>query len=121
MLSKKKKEYFKKLLIHRLNDLFEETDSPIRDLHELNDESLDFADQAAVTANMDFALHIKERENKLVLKIQEALERLQNGTFGICDECGEEISEQRLRARPIATLCIMCKREEEAKEKLRGA
>lgn len=121
MLSKNKKEYFKQLLYERLDSLLKETDTPISDLMGPKDESLDFADRASAASNTDFALHIKERENKLILKIEEAIERLKDGTFGICDECGEEISEGRLRARPITTMCIKCKSEEELKEKLRGA
>jgi len=54
------------------------------------------------------------------LKIEEALERIENGTFGICDSCGEEIGEERLKARPVTTHCIDCKKKEEAIERARG-
>jgi len=77
-------------------------------------------DQASAESHTDFTLHIKERENRLILKIKEALNRIDNGTFGICEVCGEKISEKRLEARPVTTLCIECKKRQEMDEKLRG-
>jgi DnaK suppressor protein len=64
-------------------------------------------------------LRIRDRERRLINKIKEALERIDNGTFGICEMCEEDISEARLKARPVTTLCIDCKIEQEKKEKLR--
>jgi DnaK suppressor protein len=61
----------------------------------------------------------KQRERILTRKIEHALSRLKDGTFGICKECGEEISEGRLQARPVATLCIKCKEKRETEEKIR--
>jgi DnaK suppressor protein len=63
---------------------------------------------------------MKDRERKLIVKIKKALERIENGTFGICERCGEDISIKRLTARPVTTLCIDCKTKEEALEKARG-
>ncbi|MBW1973704.1 MAG: TraR/DksA C4-type zinc finger protein [Deltaproteobacteria bacterium] len=65
-------------------------------------------------------LRIKDRESKLINKIKDAIERIDNGTFGICEVCGEEISEKRLMARPMTTLCIKCKIKQEEEEKKRG-
>jgi len=62
-------------------------------------------------------LRIRERERKLILKIKEALKRLDDETFGVCEICGGEITEERLRVRPVTTQCIECKMLEEAKEK----
>jgi DnaK suppressor protein len=56
----------------------------------------------------------------LIEKIKEALERIDNGTFGRCEVCGRDIGEERLRARPVTTLCIDCKKKQEAREKARG-
>jgi DnaK suppressor protein len=120
MLSEKKKSYFRKLLTKQLDALMEEEESAISEISELRNESPDFVDQASAESEVDFTLHIKERESKLILKIQEALQRLDEGTFGICEECDEEISEKRLKARPVTTLCIDCKKEQEAREKTRG-
>jgi len=77
-------------------------------------------DQASNQLERDFLLRLRDRESKLILKIKEALERIENGTFGVCGECGEGISLKRLRARPMATLCIHCKHEQEALEKKNG-
>jgi DnaK suppressor protein len=68
----------------------------------------------------NFELRIRDRERKLIGKIKEALERIDDGSFGICDECGEDISAQRLKARPVTTLCIDCKKRQEKDEKVKG-
>jgi DnaK suppressor protein len=68
----------------------------------------------------NFLLRIRDRERKLIEKIKAALERIENGTFGICEICGREIGEERLRARPVTTQCIDCKKKQEAREKARG-
>ena len=81
---------------------------------------MDFLDQASTESYNDIVFHLKERENKYLYKIKEALQRIADGSFGICEECGEEISEERLKARPITSLCIACKKKQEAEEKLRG-
>jgi DnaK suppressor protein len=65
-------------------------------------------------------LRIRDRENKLIKKIKKALDRIENGTFGICEKCGEDISVKRLKARPVTTHCIDCKTKEEAFEKALG-
>ena len=120
MLSKKKKAYFEKLLIRMLEDAKTNADAAAGSLAYEKDASLDFADQASVESDRDLALHIHERGSRLIRKITEALNRLEMGRFGICEECGEEISLKRLEARPVATRCIECKKEQEAKEKARG-
>jgi DnaK suppressor protein len=74
-------------------------------------------DRASQESDRTFELRIRDRERRLLAKIREALERIDDGTFGVCEECGEEISEARLRARPVTTLCIDCKMEEERQEK----
>jgi DnaK suppressor protein len=89
-------------------------------LNDSKNDYTDFVDQAANETDTDYVLHIREREGNLVTKIKEALQRLEQGTYGICEECGEEISEARLEARPVARLCIACKKREEAAERLRG-
>lgn len=120
MLSKKKKEYFKKLLTQRRDTLLAEAERPVSSVTDLKEESRDFVDQASMGFDTDFTLRLRERESRLILKVIEALERLDQGVFGICEECGRSISEARLKARPIATLCIECKRAQEASEKVRG-
>lgn len=120
MLTKKKKEYFKRMLSQRLDELLAEADKTVSDISDLKDESPDLIDQASVESDIDFILHIRERENKLIGKIKDALEKIDQGTFGVCEVCGDEISEERLEARPVTTLCITCKKRQEAKEKIKG-
>ena len=81
----------------------------------------DLGDQATAETDQNFILRLKEREQKLLKKIDEALERIGNGTFGICESCGQEIGFKRLKARPVTTLCIDCKTQQEAEEKIREA
>ena len=77
----------------------------------------DVSDQASAEVDQNFSMRIKEREQKLLKKIDEALERLNKNTYGICERCEEEIPYQRLKARPVTTLCIACKTLQEQEEK----
>lgn len=87
-----------------------------------NQENLsDVGDQATAVADQNFLLRLKEREQKLLKKIDEAIERIANGTFGICESCGGEIKFKRLKARPVTTLCIDCKTQQEQEEKVRSS
>lgn len=79
----------------------------------------DVGDQATAVADQNFLLRLKEREQKLLKKIDEAIERIDQGNFGICENCGSEIAYKRLKARPVTTLCIDCKTEQEKEEKTR--
>ena len=88
-------------------------------LHSNQEELSDTGDQASAVANQNFILRLKEREQKLLKKIEEALDRIDRGTYGICEECGERIGLKRLKARPVTTLCIECKTEQENEEKSR--
>jgi len=65
-------------------------------------------------------LRIRDRESKLIKKIKKALARIENGTFGTCETCGEDISIERMKARPVTSQCIDCKSKEEALEKALG-
>jgi DnaK suppressor protein len=80
----------------------------------------DMNDQATAEADQNFALRIKDRERKLIKKIDEALERLSTRTYGICEGCGEEIPLKRLKARPVTAFCIACKTRQEQEEHSRG-
>jgi DnaK suppressor protein len=80
----------------------------------------DMNDQATAEADQNFALRIKDRERKLIKKIDEALDRLATRTYGICEGCGEEIPLKRLKARPVTTFCIACKTQQEQEEHSRG-
>lgn len=79
----------------------------------------DVSDQASAEVDQNFSMRIKEREQKLLKKIDEALDRMNKNTYGICERCEEEIPYQRLKARPVTTLCIACKTLQEQEEKTR--
>ena len=79
----------------------------------------DVSDQASAEVDQNFSMRIKEREQKLLKKIDEALDRLSKNIYGICERCEEEIPYQRLKARPVTTLCIGCKTLQEQEEKIR--
>ena len=117
MLNKKKLESFRKLLNGRLNDLLIEANKTVSGMSDHKENLPDPSDRATLESDRNFTLRIRDRERKLIGKIKEALERIEGGSFGICEECGGQISVKRLRARPMATLCIDCKHEQEALEK----
>ncbi|GKS56639.1 hypothetical protein YTPLAS18_01660 [Nitrospira sp.] len=76
----------------------------------------DVSDQATAEADQHFALRIRERERNLIKKIDEALNRMATKSYGVCESCGEEIPIPRLKARPVTTLCIACKTQQEESE-----
>jgi DnaK suppressor protein len=113
-------EYFRSILTQRLDDLLKKGDEETYLLREAAADSSDFMDQAAVEADRSFRLRMRDRENKLILKINQALTRIEEGTYSICEVCGGEISIKRLKARPVTTCCIGCKNKMEARERAVG-
>ena len=79
----------------------------------------DLGDQASAEMDQNFVIRLKEREQKLLKKIDEALDRIATKTYGICERCQEEIPYPRLKARPVTTLCIACKTVQEQEERIR--
>ena len=120
MLTEKKKTFFKKLLNERLAELLNEANKTVSGMTAQKENLPDPSDRATLESDRNFTLRIRDRERKLIGKINEALERIDAGTYGICDDCGEDISEARLKARPVTTLCIDCKKKQEMDEKTRG-
>ena len=109
-------EYFRGLLNQRLSELRFEAGKTVENM----DEDANFpdpTDRALMESNRNSILRIRDRERKLIFKIQEALQRLDNGEYGICEDCGEEIGIERLKARPVTTLCIDCKSSQEIAER----
>ena len=80
----------------------------------------DPTDQASMETDRNFDLRIKDRERRLIKKIDQALERIKDGEFGECDACGGDISVKRWHARPVTTLCIECKTAQEQEERTRS-
>jgi len=78
----------------------------------------DMGDQATAETDRNFMLRLKERERLLLKKIEDAIERIEGGTYGICQRCGNEIGIKRLEARPVTTLCIECKTAQEEEERI---
>ena len=122
-MEKERIEFFRDLLHERLKTLLEEAEKTVSGMTNDKDTFPDPTDRANLETDRNFLLRIRDRERKLILKIKEALARIDDETFGICEECGEEISDERLKARPVTTLCIQCKTkaEEEEKKKLTTA
>lgn len=117
-LSKAHLDEFQKLLSEREQALVEEA-SRTRGTFEVEREApADPNDKASDEFDQSFEFRIRGREHKLINKVREALERIREGTFGICSECGEMISVERLRARPVTDLCIACKEEQELTERM---
>jgi DnaK suppressor protein len=119
-MKKKDKEFFKEYLSERLEDLLNQADNTVSGMTETKENFPDPTDRAALEADRNFMLRIRDREAKLIKKVKSALERIENDTYGICDSCGEDITLKRLKARPVTTQCIDCKSKEEALEKALG-
>jgi len=119
-MKKKDKEYFKKLLTSWLEDLLSQADNTVSGMTTPKENFPDPTDRAALEADRNFMLRIRDRESKLIKKIKQALQRIENDTYGICETCGEEITVKRLKARPVTSQCIDCKSKEEALEKALG-
>ena len=113
-------EYFRKLLTSMLEEAKQKGDSTIEELTDSNEVFADPADRATAESDRAFTLRIRDRERRLIRKIQSALQRIDDGTYGICDKCGEGIAIPRLKARPVTRLCINCKAKQEEDEHLRG-
>jgi DnaK suppressor protein len=116
-VDEKRLEFFKSLLNSQMKELIDEASKTVTDLTITDGEFPDPTDRASWESDRNFLLRIRERERKLITKIREALTRIEEGNFGICERCGEEISDKRLEARPVTTLCINCKQEQENLEK----
>lgn len=113
-------EHFRKILLGWKSQLMEEVD---RTLHHMQDDAANFpdpTDRATQESEFSLELRTRDRERKLIKKIDEALERIESGAYGYCDSCGVEIGLRRLEARPTATQCIDCKTLDEMREKKVG-
>ena len=117
-MDKERLEYFKDLLTKRREGLVAEASQTIVEMSDDEETFPDPTDRASLETDRNFLLRIRDRERKLIMKIDEALERIEDSTFGICELCGDDISEERLKARPVTTLCIDCKTDSEEKEKI---
>jgi DnaK suppressor protein len=108
----------RKRLIAERERLLQEAEAALNTLPE-GSVFPDMGDQATADIDKNFMLRLRGREQKLLKKIELAIEKIDNGTYGICEVCGCEIGIRRLEARPVTTMCIDCKTEQEEEERLR--
>ena len=112
------REYFRRKLIRWKDELTQGGEEVLKYLQEEGKTCTDFVDRASTETDMVYELRSKERARKLVSKINEALLRIKNGTYGYCEETGEPISLKRLEARPVAMLSIEAQERHERHEKI---
>lgn len=109
--------YFRKKLEDMRNELLSEAHKTISEMTDGGGNFPDPTDRASAESDRNFELRIRDRERKLLSKITQAAERIDDESYGICDACGEDIGEARLEARPVTTMCIECKTKQEDSEK----
>lgn len=118
VMEKDKLEHFRDILLKKRSELLDEAGRTVDEMNVMGKDNFpDPVDRASMESDRSFDLRIRDRERRLIAKVNEALERIDAGEFGICEVCGEEIGEKRLEARPVTTLCIECKQEQEEAEK----
>lgn len=111
---------FEKRLKDWLEDLLCQADRTMRDLKDVDFHPTDEMDQAVEESSVSFSLRIRNRENRLIRKIQRSIRDIHEGTYGVCEMCGEAIGLKRLKARPVTRHCIQCKTDLERMERLTG-
>ncbi|AQS91932.1 MULTISPECIES: RNA polymerase-binding protein DksA [Gluconobacter] len=111
-------EYFRQKLLRWRVDLLKEADGTLASLSEGGIHESDITDRASVETDRAFELRTRDRARKLITKINMALERIEDGSYGFCEETGEPIGLKRLEARPIATLSIDAQERHEKMEKV---
>ena len=116
-MNAKMREYFKLKLINWKNELLKESTQTLNNLQSENEAKPDITDRASEEIDRSFELRTRDRERKLINKIDAALQRIEDGSYGYCDETGDPISIKRLEARPVATLSIEAQEMHEKAEK----
>ncbi len=119
-MEQKDLDFFKDLLNNMLVEAQQKGDSTLEDMTDNNEMFADPADRATMESDRAFTLRIRDRERRLIKKIHDALQRMENGSYGFCESCGDEIGVARLKARPVTRLCINCKSKQEEDEQVRG-
>ena len=111
-------EFFRQLLTQWMEELLDHADDTVEGLLDSRENLADPLDRATAESDKAWTLRIRDRESMLIKKIRNSLEAIENEEYGICEDCGEEISIERLKARPVTSLCILCKTKRESIEKL---
>ena len=116
-MNAKMKEYFRQKLVNWKNELLKESSQTLNNLQNENEAKPDITDRASEEIDRSFELRTRDRERKLINKIDAALQRIDDGSYGYCDETGDPISIKRLEARPVATLSLEAQEMHEKAEK----
>jgi DnaK suppressor protein len=119
-MDKEKLEQFRIQLLAKKEEILNEAGKTLSEMTDQTSNVPDPNDRATIESGRSFELRIRDRERKLVSKIDEAIARIDDGNYGICEDCGEEIGLKRLEARPVTMLCIDCKTVQETREKSKG-
>lgn len=119
-MEKENLEFFKAMLEEQLNTLLGKAGETVSDLMVLSNDTADPLDHASNDMARGYTLRMRDRESRLIAKIRQALKNIEERHYGICEMCEEEISVERLKARPVARYCIHCKQKIEAHEKTYG-
>jgi DnaK suppressor protein len=117
-MNRKNLKYFRVVLEKQRAELGRKSDGVVARLLTAAVHAADPLDRAALELERGMAVHMMERDRKLMLKIQKGLQKIDDGTFGICEECGADIDINRLKLRPVTELCIGCKTQQEKTERL---
>ena len=119
-MKKKDLKYLKTILIQQLMELLDRSDCSLDGLEETDNNLSDLLDRASQISEREFSHHLCSREKLYMRRIERSLQDIEDGVYGLCDQCEEDISFQRLKARPTARYCIGCKTQLEKMEKLTG-
>lgn len=117
-MKKKDLEKFKKILDERKNDLLSHAEEIKEKGIQFDPDDLpDEVDLASSEADQSMSLRLRDRERILLRKVEKALKKIDEGEYGVCESCGDDIGVKRLEARPVTDLCITCKEEQEQVER----
>ena len=119
-MEQKNLDYFKSLLTQWLDELLGRAGNAVVGLIDSEDHLSDPLDRAVLDSERSYTLRIRGRESVLIKKVRASLEDIEDDVYGICDDCGRDISIDRLKARPVAKRCIRCKTKQEEQERLTG-
>ena len=117
-MNERQRDYFRLKLLNWREDILREAKDTLLHLQEENQNHPDIADRASSETDRAIELRARDRQRKLIAKIDEALGRIDDGTYGFCEETGEPISIRRLEARPIATLSVEAQERHEQRERV---
>jgi DnaK suppressor protein len=117
-MSERQRDYFRQKLLNWREDILKEARETLQHLQDENQNHPDLADRASSETDRAIELRARDRQRKLIAKIDAAVQRIEDGTYGYCEETGEPIALKRLEARPIATLSVEAQERHERRERV---